>query len=113
MEQSILKTIKKMVGIPEDQTDFDVEIVVLINSAFGLLFQLGVGPEGVFSIGDDAEVWNDLGLPADQLGLVKEYLYRKVKESFDPPETSFHLDALKSRIAELEKRLNIMTETAP
>lgn len=111
MEASILKSTKKILGVGEDDTSFDLDIITQINSAFGILNQLGVGPQNVaFSIEDTTAEWPSFAVAQDQLNLVRNYIYLKTRLGFDPPQTSFAIDALKSQIAEHEVRLNLMRE---
>lgn len=107
---SILTSTKKLLGIEEDYTHFDSDIVMNINAAFFNLMQLGVGPSSGFTIKDKEEKWSDfLG---DRLDLepVKAYVYLKTKLAFDPPQTSFLIDAFKNQISEIEWRLNVQAE---
>lgn len=108
---SILTSIKKLLGLTEDYTHFDTDIVMHINSVFMILFQLGVGPDGGFSISDASAVWSDF-LPEDtNLELVKSYMYLKVRLLFDPPSSSVVMDAVKRSIDEFEWRLNAEAES--
>lgn len=110
METSILNNTKEVLGLASDYTAFDLSIILHINAAFSTLWQLGVGPTDGFMIEDSTAKWADLGLPQDQMNLVRAYIYLKVRFSFDPPTTSFLLDAVKEQIRELEVRLNLMRE---
>ncbi len=112
MEQSILTSTKKILGIAEDYTAFDLDIITHINSAFSTLTQLGVGPTSGFMIEDDGAVWGDfLGNDPDlQYNAVKSYVYLKVKQLFDPPTTSYLVTATERQITELEWRLNTRRE---
>jgi hypothetical protein len=112
MEQSILKTVKKILGVADDYTDFDLDIITHINSTFSTLEQLGVGPNGGFSIEDEEATWSDLGLTSNQLHMVKTYIFLKVKIAFDPPSTSFAIEALDKQVQEQEWRLNVNRENA-
>jgi len=106
MLPSILDTIKAMLGI--NDSAFDEDITVNINSAFMNLNQLGVGPETVFSIEDDTEVWTDfLDVDLEKYQAVKTYIYIYVKLAFDPPSASFILSALENQKRELEWRLSV------
>jgi len=109
--ESILQSIKKLIGITEDYTAFDLDIIIHINSVFMILNQIGVGPVEGFSISDDSAVWSDY-LPEDSKNLeaVKTYIYLKVKMVFDPPLSSAVMEATKQMISELEWRLNVETE---
>ncbi len=106
METSILTSIKKMLGIAEDYTEFDEDIITHINSVFLNLTQLGVGPEEGFMIKDDTAVWEDFINNSVQLQAVKTYVYLKVKLLFDPPLSSSVTESINRMIAELEWRLN-------
>ena len=106
--ESILNTIKKLLGIDESYTQFDTDIIIHINSVFGVLFQLGVGQP--FSITSAAETWNDYLDDMERLQMVKTYMYMKVRLAFDPPTGSM-LDALKEQMAEYEWRLNVMVDS--
>lgn len=110
MEQSILTSTKKILGVASNYTAFDLDIITHINSVFSSLNQLGVGPADGFYIEDDSAVWNDLELPLNQLNIVKSYVFLKVKMLFDPPTTSYLLDAMKQQIQEFEWRLNLFRE---
>jgi hypothetical protein len=113
VENSILTSTKKLLGIDAAVTVFDVDVITHINMAFSILDQLGVGPEGgPYAIDEASYLWDDVGLPPSQLQLVRSYIPLRVRLSFDPPTTSFTLDALKQQIQELEVRLNIMREFA-
>lgn len=106
MEQSILKSVKKTLNIAPNDDAFDEDVLIHTNSVFSTITQLGVGPQVGFSIEDDTAVWSDLLLTEVQLGLVKTYVYLKVRMLFDPPTTSFQLDAMTRQIEQLEWRIN-------
>jgi hypothetical protein len=110
MEESILKSTKKILGLAEDYTPFDLDVITHINAAFSILNQLGVGYEDGFWIEDEAAVWDDYGVPANQLHLVKTYVYLKVRSLFDPPATSYLIEATNNQIKEYEWRLNSFRE---
>lgn len=110
METSILTSIKKMLGIAEDYTEFDEDISTHINSVFLNLTQLGVGPEEGFMIEDDTAVWEDFIDDSIQLQAVKTYMYLKVKLLFDPPLSSSVTESFTRMIAELEWRLNVAVD---
>lgn len=107
---SILISIKKLLGIGEDYTHFDTDIIIHINSAFSVLTQLGVGPEGGFFISDDSAVWSDYLNDETKLEMVKSYIYVKVKMVFDPPMSSSTMEAMKRYIDEFEWRLNVAVD---
>lgn len=110
--ESILTSIKKLLGIPKDYTQFDDDIIMHINSVLLNLTQLGVGPEKGFSIEDDSAEWTDFVDIENnaQLHAIKTYIYLKVKLLFDPPLSSSVTDAMNNQIAELEWRLNAAVE---
>lgn len=111
MEASILKSVKKNLGLELDYTAFDAEVSMHVNSALSTLSQLGFGPNGGFAIDDVTEVWDDffVGTVAE-LSQIKTYVYLKVRNLFDPPTTSYVMAAFSSQIQELETRLSIMRE---
>ena len=110
METSILTSIKKMLGVAEDYTEFDEDIITHINSVFLNLTQLGVGPEEGFMIEDDTAVWEDFINDSIRLQAVKTYMYLKVKLLFDPPLSSSVTESFTRMIAELEWRLNVTVD---
>ena len=110
MVDSILTSIKGLVGVTPSDTNFDNEIVIHINSALMVLQQLGVGPSTGFYISSDEDLWNDLLVDRKDLEAVKTYIYLKVKLVFDPPQNSFLVDSIKNMITELEFRLNAQVE---
>ena len=107
---SILVSIKKLLGIAADYTHFDPDIIMHINSAFSVLTQLGVGPPEGFRIDDDVKTWNDFINDTIRLDAVKSYVYLKVSLMFDPPTSSAVLSAKERQISELEWRLNVAAE---
>jgi hypothetical protein len=109
--ESILDSVKKALGIDSEDTAFDIDVVMHVNSTFGVLKQLGVGPAEGFSISDNTTLWSDYSTELAMIGMVRSYLYVKVRLLFDPPATSFGLDAIQQQIRELEWRLNIQAET--
>ena len=111
MEESILTTIKKMLGITEDYTAFDLDIITHINSVFLILNQLGVGPSDGFRIEDKSNTWDEYIKDSKQLNAVETYIYLKVKLMFDPPLSSAVMKANEQMINELEWRLNVEAES--
>lgn len=108
---SILNSIKKLLGPEEDYTHFDKDLIFHINSAFGILFQLGVGPKDKpFRISGAEETWDEF-LQGDQIETVKDYIFAKVKIIFDPPSSSFVLESYKDLAKEFEWRCNVDSET--
>lgn len=109
MTNSILLTVKKMLGISEEYHAFDIDVITNINSVFLTLNQLGIGPSSPFQITGEDEVWTDFEDPTKVPG-IQTYLYLKVRLLFDPPTTSFLLESIKEQIAELEWRMNVQKE---
>lgn len=107
---SILTSIKKLLGISEEYTQFDDDIIMHINTVFLNLTQLGVGPEEGFLIEDDVADWEDFIEDNAQLQAVKSYVYLKVKLLFDPPLSSSVIESMNRMIAELEWRLNVAVD---
>jgi hypothetical protein len=112
VEQSILKSTKNILGLADDYTVFDLQILTHINSVFSTLTQLGVGPPEGFMIEDDTAEWDDFVVMGDdpQFNAVKSYVYLRVKSLFDPPQFSYLIDAENAQIKELEWRLNVHRE---
>ena len=110
-EDSILTSIKKSLNIAEDDTHFDTDVIININSAISILTQIGVGPAEGYSIVDKNNVWSEL-FTDKRLNLIKTYLYLKVKLVFDPPLSSAAIDAIKEIIAEDEWRIQEVLERA-
>lgn len=104
---SILTSIKKMLGITEDYEHFDQDLIMHINSVFMILNQLGVGPEPSFRITGKTETWDQFIDGKTDLDSVKSYMYLKVKLMFDPPQSGIVMNATQEQIRELEFRLNI------
>lgn len=111
--ESILTSIKKLLGIAEEYNHFDADIIMHINTALMTLTQLGVGPPEGFMIEDDSEEWTDF-LAKDELPkmqAVKTYVYLSVKNVFDTNDSSAVIEARERKIAELEWRLNVSAES--
>ena len=108
--ESILTSIKKMLGIVEEYTHFDADLIMHINSVFAILTQIGVGPSEGFSIEDDTDVWTDFIQDNKRLESVKSYTYMKVKLLFDPPLSSAVMESYNRTISELEWRISISGE---
>lgn len=107
---SILTSIKKMLGIDEEYTRFDTDIIIHINSVFGILNQLGVGPASGFSIKDSSDKWTDFIQDETKLEMIKSYVYLKVKLLFDPPTVGAVAESTQRLITELEWRIRATAE---
>jgi hypothetical protein len=110
MEASILTSTKKILGIAEAYTAFDLDIITHINATFSILAQLGVGPSEGFMIEDELNEWDEFDVPQAQSNLVKTYIFLKVRLLFDPPATSYLITATENQIKEYEWRLNLARE---
>lgn len=110
MEPSILKSVKKVLGLDADYTAFDLDILMHINSVFTILQQLGIGPDTGFAIEDDTATWDTFLGTDPKLNSVKSYIWLRVRLLFDPPQTSFLIQAMEKQIQELEWRLNVNRE---
>lgn len=113
MEDSILISTKKILGLDEAYTVFDLDVITHINSVFTTLTQLAVGPAAGFAIEDETGLWSDFITPEMNLNAVKTYVYLRVRLLFDPPTTSFLVAAVQEQIKELEWRLNVQVDPGP
>lgn len=102
---SILTSIKKLLGIAEEDEHFDSDIIMYINTAFAILNQLNVGPWEGFMITDNEAKWDDILMKNVKLETVKMYVYFKVKLMFDPPLNSSTVEAINRTLSELEWRI--------
>ena len=109
MEESILTSIKLLLGVTEEYTPYDPQIIMHINSVFMILNQLGVGPENPFMISDKDAVWSDF-IPDGDVEAVKSYVFMKVKLLFDPPTNGIVLGSYEKIIQEFEWRCNVKAE---
>lgn len=109
-DESILTSIKLALGITEEDTAFDPQIIMFINSVFPSLLQLGVGPEGGYAIKDNSNIWSEFINDDLKLENVKTYIYLKVKLIFDPPASSSTIDVIERIIKEIEWRLTLKEE---
>lgn len=108
--ESILTSVKKLLGISEEYVQFDDDIIMHINSVFLILTQLGVGPQNGFIIEDDSTQWTDFIEDPTQLQAIKSYMFLKVKMLFDPPLSSAVIEANNRLISEFEWRLNVAAD---
>lgn len=108
--ESILTSIKSLLGISEDTTVFDGDVLSGINGAFFTLTQLGIGPSEGFLVMDSITTWADFCNNSAALGGVKQYVYLKTKLFFDPPEHGYVMTQYESAVKELEWRLNEQRE---
>ena len=109
-EESILIYVKKLLGIQDDYNHFDPDVIYGINAAFGVLTQLGVGPEEGFMISDDSAKWNDFVADTARLSLITPYVYLKTRWVFDPPSSTALIDSINKTISEYEYRLYVASD---
>lgn len=103
---SILISIKKLLGIDAEYKAFDVDVIIHINTAFAVLNQLGVGPADGFMIEGETENWDDY-ITANNLSMVKTFVYLKVRLAFDPPTSTALIESMNSTLNELTWRLEL------
>ncbi len=109
MSESILTSIKKLLGIEEDYEHFDADILMHINTVLAILTQMGVGPTDGFAISDKSATWTEfLGEKVNQLVGVRTYVYMKVRLMFDPPTSSAATESMTKLANELEWRLHVI-----
>lgn len=108
---SILTSIKKLLGLEEEYEQFDIDIIMHINTAFMILNQLSLGPSKGFSIDDKESKWNDFIGDRNDLNSIKTYVYYSVKLAFDPPQPAYLYEGIKKQKEELEWRLRTQMET--
>lgn len=108
--ESILLSVKKMLGIVCEDDHFDSDLIMHINSVLSILTQLGVGPSEGFSICDVNDKWSDFITDMSKLHIVKSYVYLKVKLLFDPPTSSAVMDAMNRQISECEWRIQVTAD---
>lgn len=103
---SILNDIKHVLGIPEEETAFDIDVMMHVNSALSTLNQIGVGPNTGFEITGPDEGWEDF-TDLTLINSVKSYIYFEVRLMFDPPKTGFELASIERQRTELQFRLQV------
>lgn len=111
MLESILDTIKQMLGLSTDDASYDSELLVFINSAFNDLTQIGAGPAGGFEATDKNTKWDAFLGEDTNFHSVKQFIYLKVKLVFDPPQTSYVIQAFEKQIEEATFRINVRAES--
>ena len=109
---SILTTVKKLLGIDEEDVSFDTDIIVSINTAIPSLSQMGIGPPNGFIVISKDQKWTDyIRDTTINLEGVKTYLYLKTKLIFDPPTNSTVIQSIENNLKELEWRMMLAVET--
>ena len=112
MESSILKSVKKNIGLPDDYDVYDEDVLMAINTALSTLTQLGVGPETGFEV-QDISTWEDLLGGDFRLNLVRNFIILKVRLLFDPPQSSFGISAMEKNLDEMVWRIEVAANPAP
>jgi hypothetical protein len=110
MITSILTSTKKLLGISEEYTAFDEDILMHINTVFSTLNQLGVGPAEGFAVNDASANWDDFLVGDLRLNNIKSYMYMRVRLMFDPPGTSYLITSMQNQVEQLEWRINTQWE---
>ena len=108
---SILTSIKKLMGLTEEYDAFDQDILILINSVLFELEQIGVKAKDGFTLSDKTAVWSDYSDDDRLLNALKPYIYMKTKLTFDPPTSSGALDSMNRIIDRFEWRINLYADT--
>lgn len=109
---SILRTVRKLVGVHEDDPSFDEDLIIHINTAFQALTQMGVGPTDGFEIANDTALWSDFTGNTIALNPVKTVVCQRVKLAFDPPANAQITQSIQNTINEAEWRLSILVNKA-
>lgn len=109
MNDSILSSVKKYLGIPDDYTHFDEQIIMAINAAFMALNQLGVGADPPFTITGNSELWSSF-IGTGEIEAAKIYVPLKVRLLFDPPQSSYLVNEIKDQLSEIEFRMLVQAE---
>jgi len=110
---SILTSIKSLLGIQEEDINFDSDIILHINTVFFVLKQIGVNPDLPFEIEDKLQNWDEYIKDNMDLNSIKSYIYLKVKLLFDPPLSNANIDVIKAQIVELEWRIMVTVDPKP
>lgn len=109
MEQSILLSIKKLLGLDQNYNAFDTDVIISINSILNVLYQLGVSKDP-YQITGEIETWEDYLGDRKDLEMIKSFVYLRVRLLFDPPTVGVLHEAMERQAKELEWRLNFEAE---
>lgn len=109
--ESILPSMKLMLGMEPDYNAFDTDLIIHINTALSKLSQVAVGPKEGFLLDiehPETSKWEDfIGTDSKLLHMAKTYVYLQLRILFDPPQNSFTQEMLKQEAEELLWRLNV------
>lgn len=108
--ESILESEKKLLGLDQDYDVFDDDLIIHINTIFGTLHQIGVGPATQFYITDNTATWSEFTTEETIVHEVRGYMFLRLRLLFDPPSSSFVLNSYKEQIQEFEWRLNVKSD---
>lgn len=111
MSDSILDSVKKVLNVPSTDESFDADVLMHINSILSIVCQLGVGPENGLTITDSTTTWVTFLGNDPKFNFVKDYVYLRVRMLFDPPTSSYVIDALTKQYQELEWRISALRES--
>lgn len=110
-KKTILEDIRHAIGLGDEHTFFDSDLILHVNSTFDIIHQLGAGPIDGFVIEDGSETWDDYFAGYKTIEFIKTYMYISVKLVFDPPQNSFLVKALEDKQKEYEWRINVAAES--
>lgn len=112
-DDSILDSTKKILGLGEGYDAFDLDVLIAINTALGTLSQVGVGPDTGFEIQDNSETWETLLGGDPRLNTVRSYVFLRCRLLFDPPQTSFGINAMEKQLEEMIWRIRVVADPSP
>lgn len=111
MSDSIFDSVKKVLNVPSTDDSFDADVLMHINSVLSIVCQLGVGPENGLTITDSTTTWVTFLGNDSKFNFVKDYVYLRVRMLFDPPTSSYVIEALRQQYQELEWRISALRES--
>lgn len=101
VSDSILMTVRQMIGPSASYDVFDLDLIISINAAFSRLCQLGVGPEIPYKITGPENTWDEF-MDDGYQEEIKQYIYLKTRMVFDPPASGTVAKSYEEQIAMLE-----------
>lgn len=107
MEDSILKSVKRILGLAADDASFDLDILTYIGDALATLDQVGIDP---IEVKDDTAKWDDMDLTPTVLGKARAFVILQVQLLWDPPTLSFLIELKERQLAEKLTRVRIAKE---
>lgn len=105
MFNSVLLSIKQSIGVHPEDTSFDGQIAMHINTVLVILNELGVTEVVGKRVEDQLMDWEELLNGRTDIENVKTYIAHRVKMMFDPPTSSAAMEAIQRTINELEWRI--------